>query len=413
MKTDGSEAPSYASDEVVSGTNVFEPLLDETVAFETLLELASRLPVEAGPESVTEMVLDTLSAVAPKRAFGVCLVQTDNGGPYIGLRLPSGVEPSRADPTRLFVDLPDERIVNLPGLDGSTLHVASTTGRLEQGTTEAALVKRAATLLAFGIRTALTLRNARPVSEQVAELRAQLVQAEKLATLGQIVAGVVHELANPVTSIVACAAYLERQAAASRALVDDVEHIRRIGRAADRILKFSRDLGAYARPATEAPGAVLVSDVIAQAFAFCEHELSRYEVELTRDYDEGAPPVLGQAGPLTQVFVNLFTNAAHAMTDHGGRLVVRTRLAADELCIDVTDTGTGIPRDTLERIFEPFFTTKEKGRGTGLGLAIVREIVNAHRGAIVATSTLGEGSTFTLTLPLYKMNRDGLKKPLE
>ena len=76
MKPDGSEAPSYASDEVVSGTNMFEPMLDETVAFEALVDLASRLPIEAGPESVTEMVLDTLSAIAPKRAFGVCLVQT-------------------------------------------------------------------------------------------------------------------------------------------------------------------------------------------------------------------------------------------------------------------------------------------------------------------------------------------------
>jgi signal transduction histidine kinase len=148
---------------------------------------------------------------------------------------------------------------------------------------------------------------------------------------------------------------------------------------------------------------VAIHDVIRQAFAFCEHELGRHEVDFSHDVVEGIPPVIGQPGPLTQVFVNLFTNAAHAMSDHGGRLVVETRATegSAQVAVTVTDTGVGIPSNIVAKIFDPFFTTKEKGRGTGLGLSIVREIIRAHRGAVEVQSTPGEGSTFTVLLPVY------------
>src|SRR5581483_9494240 len=103
-----------------------------------------------------------------------------------------------------------------------------------------------------------------------------------------------------------------------------------------------------------------------------------------------------RSGPLTQVFVNLFTNAAPAMSEHGGRLTVAVREepACSRIAVEVTDTGSGIQPETLTLIFEPFFTTKETGQGTGLGLAIVREIVEAHGGTVGAASTPGEGTTF-------------------
>jgi signal transduction histidine kinase len=147
---------------------------------------------------------------------------------------------------------------------------------------------------------------------------------------------------------------------------------------------------------------VALHEVIAQAHGFSEHELERNGVRFSTDYADGAPPLLGQAGPLVQVFVNLFTNAAHAMSDHGGSLSVRTRpVDGTEIVVEVTDTGVGIPAEALDRIFEPFFTTKEAGRGTGLGLSIVREIVEAHGGTVRAASTPGEGTTFFVGLPLY------------
>jgi two-component system, NtrC family, sensor kinase len=377
--------------------------IDAAVAYRELVDLATVLPVGAGPAAVTRSVIDRVAALLPHRALGTCIVGQSTGEPILELYLPIGVSQPGRDPTRLFPELPDERIFELAGLPGSTFHVGSPSGPIDDGSVEHDVTVRAAALLAAGVRTAVALRTARPVSAEVTELRSQVIQSEKLASLGQLVAGVVHELANPVTSIVACTDLLLHKRNSPDAPQDDIEHLRRIGLAADRILKFSRDLVAYARPASEEPGPVALHEVIAQAHAFCEHELGRHDVTFVSDFANGSPPVLGQSGPLTQVFVNLFTNAAHAMSEHGGRLEVRTHVTDGDprLRVEVTDTGIGIPPETISKIFEPFFTTKEKGRGTGLGLSIVQEIIGAHGGTIDAASTLGEGTTFSVALPLF------------
>ncbi len=363
-----------------------------------LLSLVTRIHLEAGPTAVARQLVDALARVVPDCALGVCIGADDT--PIVEMSLPPGMADPGRDPTRLFPALNAELIVGLPGLADSTLHVGATSEDIAEDPAIRPVVERAASLIAFCIRTAISLKKARPISAELKDLRAQLIQAEKLASLGQIVAGVVHELANPVTSIVACTEFLLRRATAMPQ--DELEHLRRIGTAADRILKFSRDLVQYARPASEEPGAVAIHEVVSQALSFTAHELERHAIQFSVDYSGGAPALFGQAGPLTQVFVNLFTNSAHAMTGRGGRLLVRTRSAEDgsRLSIEVTDDGVGIPRETLERIFEPFFTTKEPGRGTGLGLSIVREIVEAHGGKVEAVSTPGEGTTFTLTLPV-------------
>jgi signal transduction histidine kinase len=121
-----------------------------------------------------------------------------------------------------------------------------------------------------------------------------------------------------------------------------------------------------------------------------------------RDFAESLPSIPGIPGQLTQVFVNLFTNAAHAMGERGGvlRVAVHPAASAGSVRIDVSDTGGGIPAEAMAQIFEPFFTTKTDGRGTGLGLSIVRGILEAHGGAIQVSSATGRGTSFTLTLPL-------------
>jgi two-component system NtrC family sensor kinase len=376
--------------------------LDPAVVYRELVDLATALPVGAGPVPVTRSIIERLAVLMPLRAIGTHIALDPSADPILEMYLPSGVAPPDRDPARLFPELPHERIFDLAGLPGSTLHFGGVSEAIEDYSAEYAVMTRAAALLAAGVRTAVALRAARPVlSVDVKALRSQVIQSEKLASLGQLVAGVVHELANPVMSIVACTDYLLKKHPKDTS-EEDFEHLRRIGLAADRILKFSRDLTAYARPATEKVGPVALHEVIAQARAFCEHEFVNSGVNFSCDYGDGAPPVLGQSGPLTQVFVNLFTNAAHAMSDHGGQLQVRTRVLEGEphLYVDVTDTGAGIPRDAISKVFDPFFTTKEKGRGTGLGLSIVREIMAAHAGKVSAVSTLGEGTTFSLTLPL-------------
>ncbi len=232
-----------------------------------------------------------------------------------------------------------------------------------------------------------------------------MIQNEKLASLGQIVAGVVHELNNPLTSIIAYSDYLKhmvRSRPKYEEQDDELERLRRIGEAGARILNFSRDLVAYARPAADVPGTVRVPEIVEKALIFCEHEFQGAKIQILREFDARLPPVRGMAGQLTQVFVNLFTNAAHAMAAKGGelRIVMHADTAQHTLTVEVTDTGTGIDEGDMPQIFEPFFTTKTDGRGTGLGLSIVRGILDAHGGTIHASSAPGEGTSFSLTLPL-------------
>jgi signal transduction histidine kinase len=387
-------SPDVESARIRRGTNLTE-------AYAALLDAIASMPLESGPSAVARRLLDCVASVLPGRALGVCLVLPDSGIPLVELALPEGVPAPGRDPTRLFPELDGERVIELDGLPGSTLHAAPCGVSLDEEPLERAVLQRAAAALAASIRSAMVLRAAKPVSVEMTELRAQLIQAQKLSTLGQIVAGVVHELANPVTSIVASTELLMRNGD-SHLRTDEVAHLQRIRVAADRILKFSRDLVQYARPPREALEAVSLAEVIAQAHVFSQHEFERYGIMVDVACNDAAPPVRGRSGPLTQVFVNLFTNAAHAMSEHGGRLTVAVREepAFSRIAVEVTDTGAGIHPETLTRIFEPFFTTKETGLGTGLGLAIVREIVEAHGGTVGAASTPGEGTTFTVHLPL-------------
>lgn len=372
---------------------------------DVLLRLSMSLPIDAELDQLTRDFLDSLTALLPSAAIGACVVSQGGAAPVVVSRLPVGMGASVGrDPTRLFPDFHDERIFELEdGATGSTLHLASPVQALSP--LQAQIGAQAALVFASAVRRARLYLRAEESARSIRKLQAQVIQNEKLASLGQIVAGVVHELNNPLTSIIAYSDYLKRKAATRAPYddqADDQERLRRIGEAAQRILNFSRDLVAYARPAADVPGTVQVQEIVEKALVFCEHELSGQSIRVVRELDTRLPPVRGMAGQLTQVFVNLFTNAAHAMTAHGGELSVRMHESREQhmLTIEVADTGTGIAEDDMPQIFEPFFTTKTDGRGTGLGLSIVRGILDAHGGTIHASSAQGEGTVFTLTLPL-------------
>jgi PAS domain S-box-containing protein len=235
---------------------------------------------------------------------------------------------------------------------------------------------------------------------ELRELEEQIIHAEKLATLGQLAAGVVHELNNPLTSISVYADYLLKKATQQQSASEpDLEKLRRIVQSAERILKFTRDLVTYARPSTERPLPLNVHDVLDQALSFCEHLIEETGAEVEKKYDSTLPPVYGVKGQLVQVFVNLITNACHAMPLGAGRLTLATTPGGDgKLSARVIDNGKGITEENLQRIFEPFFTTKGEGKGTGLGLSIVKNIVEQHRGAIWVQSEVAYGTTFEVVL---------------
>jgi two-component system NtrC family sensor kinase len=146
------------------------------------------------------------------------------------------------------------------------------------------------------------------------------------------------------------------------------------------------------------PAPVWINDVIAKALVFCEHEFGQHQVVVEFDAEQPLPPVLGVASQLIQVFVNLFTNAAHAMSERGGQLRISGSPERGALRVDVSDTGVGIEPHQRLRVFDRFFTTRADGGG--LGLSIVRDLVTAHGGGVDLTSVPGQGTTFTITLPL-------------
>lgn len=232
----------------------------------------------------------------------------------------------------------------------------------------------------------------------VKELERRVIQAEKMASLGQLAASVVHEINNPMTAVTAYADALLQQALV-RPIPDagEQEKLRKILDNAHRIVRFSKDLVSYARPAQDRPEPVEVVRLLDLAVSFCDHTLVQHGVHVVRDYGK-VPVIPGVRGNLVQVFVNLITNACHALKP-GGEVRLSTRTEGDEVVIRVADNGVGIAPENVDKVFEPFFTTKPDGKGTGLGLSIVQGIVEKHGGVIEVDSDLGVGTTFTVRLP--------------
>jgi len=229
----------------------------------------------------------------------------------------------------------------------------------------------------------------------------QVIQVEKLATLGQLAAGIVHELNNPLTSISMYSQHLRRRARQEESREEEEQIIGRIELAADRVLHLTRALMGYARPASEERAQVSIEKVVDRALLFCGHVLRSANVRAVKTGESGLPLVDGSEGHLQQVFVNLITNACHAMEPGGGELELRSALLpTGQLEVRVIDQGPGVDACEEARIFEPFYSTRPEGSGTGLGLSIVRTIVEQHGGSVSVERGEGDvGAVFVVTLP--------------
>ncbi|WP_044241257.1 sensor histidine kinase [Chondromyces apiculatus] len=366
------------------------PLLQSVPAewLDTVLLATSEIPPDATMEERAAAILDAAAQVLPGCGVGAVI---DVGGD-LSTVIPRASHPPGADPRhgRLFLDLPHERVIPLGLDDRSALHLA----------TQEPHVLHEPAIHGFADRLAIALRGALRQGRSRQIFRDQIIQSDKLASLGQIAAGVIHELNNPLTSILAYADYLHRKGERTGVEPADLERLARIHEAATRILHLSQDLRAYSRPSTDRPGPVSIHDVIDRALHFCEHVLEQASVVVTRRFGE-VPPVIGVPEQLTQVFVNLFTNAAQALQTQGSMLEITTTVTAggEVVSIEVTDDGPGVERELLARIFDPFFTTRTDGSGTGLGLNIVRSIVRTHGGQVRAEIRKPRGMLFSVDLP--------------
>jgi two-component system, NtrC family, sensor kinase len=225
------------------------------------------------------------------------------------------------------------------------------------------------------------------------ELRDHLIQTEKMATIGTLVAGISHEINNPLYIMLGFSEHLrdEPRGEAVREYVDAISD------AGQRIATIVRDLNTFAqRVRPEALGEVDINQTLDQAVNMARRAILN-DVTIVTHYD-ALPSLHGKREEMLQVFLNLVTNALQAMEGHG-TLTVTTRSSDGYILVTVKDTGPGIPSDHLPRVFDPFFTTKEPGKGPGLGLHIVREIVRGYGGKVNVESTLGDGAAFTVTLP--------------
>lgn len=241
------------------------------------------------------------------------------------------------------------------------------------------------------------------------EAHRAVARAEKLAAIGRLAAGVVHEINNPLATISACAEALESRVNEGEFKespgVDDLrEYLGLIRSEAFRCKMITNGLLDFSRTRASEHVLVNLGDVIAAATRLLSHQQRSDNVKFEIETPADLPPVSGDASQLQQAVIALATNAIDAMPN-GGVLRIEGHRSDGNVLIAVTDTGVGIPQENITRIFEPFFTTKEIGKGTGLGLAVCYGILTEHGGSLDVQSTPGTGTTFTISLPV--INSDG------
>jgi two-component system NtrC family sensor kinase len=246
------------------------------------------------------------------------------------------------------------------------------------------------------------------IGEDVTESRriqGQIMQSEKLAAIGQLAAGVMHEINNPLATISACVAAISGRlsslANSEKNRVD--EYLEIIDKEVDRCSRIVDGLLDFSRPKGKAKGRVVLNAVVDETLFLLKHHQRFKRLSLVRELDGSLPATIGNAEQLTQVLMALMLNAVDAMDDRRGKLTVRTGRNPnhpDEVLVEIEDNGVGISRADQSKIFEPFYTTKPPGRGTGLGLSICYGIVEDHRGRIEVDSQPGRGSIFRVFLPV-------------
>ncbi|MDX6713416.1 MAG: hypothetical protein QOH96_4432 [Blastocatellia bacterium] len=235
------------------------------------------------------------------------------------------------------------------------------------------------------------------------EANQAIARAEKLAAVGRLAAGVVHEINNPLATISACAEALESRLNdgafdSSPELEDLREYLGLIRSEAFRCKSITNGLLDFSHTRVGQRAHVDIAEVIGAAARLVAHQKRGNNVEIEMEIEDGLPQIMGDAGQLQQAIIALSTNAIDAMPD-GGRLTLGAKKLDGQISLSVSDTGLGIAPDHVTRIFDPFFTTKEVGRGTGLGLAVCYGIVTDHGGRLDVQSVVNAGTTFTISLP--------------
>ena len=269
---------------------------------------------------------------------------------------------------------------------------------------EGPFLKEERSLLDTVAREIALIIERRQAEEDSIRLQEQLRHADRLATIGQLAAGVAHELNEPLGSILGFAQLAQKGSGVSEEMSHDLQKIISASLHAREVIK---KLMVFARqtPLRKAP--VSLNKIVDEGIYFLESRCAKAGIELIRKLAPDLPEITADPSQLHQVLVNLVVNSIQAMPT-GGKLIIETRSTDGNVILIVQDTGTGMNGDTLKRIFIPFFTTKDVHEGTGLGLSVVHGIVSGHGGSIRVDSKVGVGTIFEVTLPIRALN--GLKE---
>ncbi len=271
--------------------------------------------------------------------------------------------------------------------------------QITQGEGEHVLCEGTVTLVDCHKRPVLQI-NAREITTRK-KMEQQLRQAEKLSALGQLVAGVAHELNNPLAVVMGYAQLFVK----SKSLDEKVrKDLQKVLHESERAAKIVRNLLTFARPREPHMMMVDVNRIVVDSLETREMQVQRAKVEIVRRLAKDLPPTMADAGQVEQVLVNLLTNAIQALENRPDKRIVEIATAYHDnwIRIVVADNGPGIPDPVMERIFDPFFTTKGPGKGTGLGLSICYSIVEEHKGKIWVETKAGKGTRFIVELPVVK-----------
>jgi two-component system NtrC family sensor kinase len=237
--------------------------------------------------------------------------------------------------------------------------------------------------------------------QRLKESQEQLIQAEKLTSLGQLAASIAHEVNNPLSGVL-----LYTQLLAKKVRRDSfskevaLDYLSKMEAELTRSTKLISNLLDFSRQSTPAITEVNLNDIVNRAFDLAAHLAEMQHIKVIKDLELSLPGLMADADQLQQVFTNLIFNAIQAMPD-GGRLTLRTSISIGQFKIDVQDTGYGISPANMRKLFTPFFTTKNEIKGVGLGLAVSYGIIQRHHGRIEVQSQEGEGTIFTVYLPLH------------
>ncbi len=231
-------------------------------------------------------------------------------------------------------------------------------------------------------------------------LQEQLRHADRLATIGQLSAGVAHELNEPIGGIIGFAQLIQKYSELPEQVKQDLEKIMIASLHAREVVKklmlFARQL-----PPQKTP--VNLNQIVEESLYFLESRCTKEGIKVVRSLSSNLPEVTADSAQMTQVLVNIAVNAIQAMPN-GGKLTIQTKSSDKFVSLIVKDTGVGMEEDVIKQMFLPFFTTKDIGKGTGLGLAVVHGIVTSHGGSIKVESRVGQGTAFEIQLPMTEQN---------